>query len=446
MGHSQRRFTTGLGIVGVSVLALTGCVGDMEEQGGDEADCSVYEEYGTFEGAEVSVFGSILDLEADLLNESWADFEECTGISIAYEGTSEFEEQVNVRAQGGNAPDLAFFPQPGLLSALVEQGHVIPAAESVEANADEFWSEDWKTYGTVDGEFYAAPLMASIKGYVWYSPSFFTENGYEAPTTLDEMDELTAQIAADGTTPWCVGFGSGSATGWPGTDWLEDYVLRLHGPEVYDQWVNHEIPFNDPQIVEAMDRVGDIIKNPDYVNGGFGDISTITSTDFGDAGLPILDGECALHHQASFYAGFWPEGTTIAEDGDVYAFLTPQESADGELAVTGGGEFVGAFRESEEITAVQTFLATDTWANNRVSLGGVVSANNGVDPANAEESGQLLVDAIALLQNPDTTFRFDGSDLMPGAVGANSFWSALVDWVSGDDTETVLKRVEDNWN
>lgn len=445
MKNAKRRLVTTLSMAGVSALALTGCVGDMDPQANEDVDCAPYEQYGTFEGQEVSIYATILDVEADRLNESWADFEACTGIDVAYEGSSEFETQINVRAQGGNAPDLAFFPQPGLMASMVEQGHLLPAPEEVEANVDEYWSEDWKGYGTVDGEFYAAPLMANIKGYVWYQPSFFEDNGYEIPATLDELDELTAQIASDGNKPWCVGFGSGEATGWPGTDWVEDYVLRLHGPEVYDQWINHEIPFDDPRIVEALDRVGDLIKNEDYVNGGWGDVSTITGTDFGDAGMPVLDGECAMHHQASFYAGFWPEGTEIAEDGDVYAFVTPGVE-EGANAVTGGGELVGAFNESDAITAVQSFLSSSEWANIRVSLGGVISANNGVDPANAEESGQLLVDAIGTLQDPETTFRFDGSDLMPGAVGAGTFWKAMVDWISGEDSEKVLGEVESSWN
>ncbi|WP_035253690.1 ABC transporter substrate-binding protein [Agrococcus lahaulensis] len=451
MKHA-RRIAVPLGIAGVAALALTGCVGDAEP-GASEAPgstgaaaegCEAYADYGTFDGAEVNVYGTILDEEANRLNESWAEFEECTGIDVVYEGSAEFEAQINVRVQGGNPPDLAIFPQPGLLASIAGTGSLLPAPESVAANAEEFWTEDWRNYGTVDGTFYAAPLMASVKGYVWYQPALWEENGWEVPTTLDELDELTATIAESGTTPWCVGFGSGEATGWPGTDWIEDYVLRLHGPDVYDQWIAHEIPFDDPQIAEAMDRVGDLIKNPEYVNGGIGDVSTIATTDFGEAGLPVLDGECAMHHQASFYEGFWSDdnSVTVAEDGDVWAFVLPGTEADA-AAVTGGGEFVGAFSDDEEVVAVQTFLSSDTWANSRVSLGGVISANSGLDPANA--SSPLLQSAVETLQDPETTFRFDGSDLMPGAVGAGTFWSGLVDWVSGADTATVLSQIEQSW-
>ncbi|WP_186808198.1 ABC transporter substrate-binding protein [Agrococcus baldri] len=441
-----------LGIVGVAALALTGCVGDAPadpsaEPGGTEgpaAGCEAYADYGTFEGAEVDVYGTILDAEADRLNESWAEFEDCTGIDVVYEGSSEFEAQINVRVQGGNPPDLAIFPQPGLLASVVGTGSVLEAPEAVQANAQEFWTEDWQNYGTVDGTFYAAPLMASVKGFVWYSPSVWEENGWEVPTTLDELDELTATVAESDVTPWCVGFGSGEATGWPGTDWIEDYVLRLHGPEVYDQWITHEIPFNDPMIVEAMDRVGELIKNPDYVNGGIGDVSTIANTDFGEAGLPVMDGECAMHHQASFYEGFWSDDNSVevAEDGDVWAFILPGTEADAS-AVTGGGEFVGAFSDAEEVVAVQTYLSSAEWANSRVSLGGVISANSGLDPANA--SSPLLQSAVETLQDPETTFRFDGSDLMPGAVGSGTFWSGLIDWITGEETQSVLDQVESSW-
>ena len=161
-----------LGIAGVAALALTGCVGDAPtdpsaEPGGSEAPvaegCEAYADYGTFDGAEVDLYGTILDVEAERLNESWAEFEDCTGIDVVYEGSGEFEAQINVRVQGGNPPDLAIFPQPGLLASVAGTGAILPAPESVAANAQEFWSEDWQNYGTVDGEFLAAPLMASIK-------------------------------------------------------------------------------------------------------------------------------------------------------------------------------------------------------------------------------------------------------------------------------------------
>ena len=181
-------------------------------------------------------------------------------------------------------------PQPGSLASLVENypDAVKPAPPSVEANVDKWFGPDWKKYGSVDGTLYAAPLGANVKSFVWYSPKEFADKGWTVPTTWDEMMTLTKTIAATGIKPWCAGFESGGATGWPGTDWLEDVLLRTAGPEVYDQWVDHEIPFNDPQIVDALDHGRRHPEEPGYVNGGFGDPSTIATTAFGEAGNPIL--------------------------------------------------------------------------------------------------------------------------------------------------------------
>ena len=441
----SRKAVLPVAALGAMALTLSACGGgtESEESPAPAADCAAYEAYGTFDGAEVSVYSTITDAEQDLLENSWVDFEECTGIDVVYEGSNEFETQIGVRAQAGNPPDVAIFPQPGLLAAQAQAGYLKPAPQEVSDLVDENWSEDWKTYGTVDGTFYAAPMLASVKGYVWYVPATFQEKGWEVPQTWDEMMELTQTIADEGTMkPWCAGFESGEATGWPGTDWIEDALLRQAGPDVYDQWVNHEIPFNDPQVAEAFDAVGDILKNEDYVNGGIGDVRSIISTSVDDGGIPVIDGTCAMHHQATFQAANWPEGTNVAEDGDVWAFITPGKEA-GASAITGGGEFVAAYTESEEVSAYLQFMASAEFANNRVEQGAAISANKGLDPALA--ASDLDRQSIELLQSEDTTFRFDGSDLMPGAVGANSFWSGIVEWINGKSTQEVVDSIEASW-
>ncbi|WP_291379343.1 ABC transporter substrate-binding protein [Demequina sp.] len=447
-----------LATVAVSGLLLAGCTSSDDPDPTDTtttsddsnvaAGCEDYATYGTFDGEAVELYGTISGVEAEQLSESVAKFAECTGIDVTYNGSDEFETEINIRVDGGNPPDLAIIPQPGLLQRVVGTGAVVAAPESVEANVDEFWSADWKNYGTVGTTFYAAPLMASVKGWVWYSPSEFADKGYEVPTTWDGMMDLTADMAANGGeganyAPWCIGFESGTATGWAGTDWIEDIVLRQQGPEAYDQWVAGDLDFTSPEITEAFEAFGAIALNPDYVNGGLGDSASIVDTSFQEAGLQILENSCSLHHQASFYEAQWPEGTNVDPEGDVWAFLTPKiNESDGD-AVTGGGEFVAAFNDKPETVALQTFLASDTWANERVSLGGVISANKGLDPANASSPvGQA---SIEILQGEDTVFRFDASDLMPAEVGASAFWTSMNDYVTGTPLDTVLSDIENAW-
>ncbi len=440
---TKRRLLATVSAAGIAGLALAGCTAATDSGTGD-TDCSAYEQYGTFDGESVELYTTIQGVELDQLVESIVDFETCTGITVDTVGTQEAETQINVRAAAGDAPELMIIPQPGLLQRLVGDGYVLPAASTVEDNVDEFWSESWKGYGTVDGTFYAAPLMASVKGWVWYSPAEFEANGYEVPTTWDELMALTEDMSANNTAtykPWCVGFGSGDATGWPGTDWIEDLVLRTAGADAYNEWVAGDLKFDSPEIREAFDLVGAIILNPDYVNGGFGGVESIVSTTFNDGGLPILDGNCSLHHQASFYEAQWPEGTTVAPDGDIWAFITPKTDPTAGDSVTGGGEFVAKFVEGEAVDALQTYLASDTWANNRVALGGVISANKGLD---ASLAGSALGRAsIEILQGEDTVFAFDASDLMPAAVGTSSFWTGMVDWVVGTkSTDEVLTFID----
>ncbi|GAA4427973.1 ABC transporter substrate-binding protein [Georgenia halophila] len=455
---TNRRRTAGLAGAAALAMTLAACGGADDlgggggggngggGGGGGDVDCSDFEEYGTFDGEEVTLFTSIREVEADQLQDTFADFSECTGITVTHNGSGEFEQQVVVQAESGNAPDLAAFPQPGLLQRMANDGHLVEAPEEVVANVDEGWTDDWKAYGTVDGTFYAAPLMSNVKSFVWYSPSMFEDNGYEIPETWDDLMALTDQIAqehgSETTKPWCAGIESGGATGWPATDWIEDMVLRTGGGEVYDQWVNHEIPFNDPQIVEAVEMAGAILKNDEYVNGGIGDSRSIATTSFNDAGLPILDGECFMHRQASFYEAQWPEGTEVGPEGDVSAFYLPSTNPD-ERPVLVAGEFVGAFNDNEATQAVQAFLSSAKWANTRVEIGGVISSNLGVDPELA--SSDVLRQSIEILQDPNSVARFDGSDMMPSEIGAGAFWTAMVEWINGADTQTVLDEVEAAW-
>jgi alpha-glucoside transport system substrate-binding protein len=445
---TRSRSAAVIGVVGASLL-LAACGGSDSggsSGGSSAADCAAYTPYGKHDGKTVTIQTSIVAPEDTPQIDSYKKFEECTGIKINYQGDKSFEAQILVRAKAGNPPDLAIVPQPGLLKQLVATGKAVEAPPEVAANVDKFWGEDWKGLATIDGKFYAAPLGANVKSFVWYSPKMFKDGGYTIPTTLAELKALSDKIAGKGDVkPWCAGIGSDAATGWPVTDWMEDMMLRLNGPDVYDQWVNHEIPFNGPESTAALDAVGQYLKNPDYVNGGFGDVKSIASTAFQDGGQPILSGQCYMHRQASFYAANWPEGTDVSENGDVFAFYFPAEDASSK-PVLGGGEFILAFNAKPEVKAFQTFLSSDTWANEKVAnspAGGWVSANKGMDASKLKSPIDKL--SAEILQDPNAVFRFDGSDQMPGAVGSNSFWKGATNWITGQSTKATVDAIEKSW-
>ncbi|WP_421735883.1 ABC transporter substrate-binding protein [Cellulomonas sp.] len=454
-GTRRRRSYVAAAAAGASLaLVLTACSSDDDGGGGggeasSSADCAAFEQYGDLSGKSISVYTSIVDPESVQQTDSYKPFEECTGATIEYEGSREFEAQLPVRLQAGNPPDIAYIPQPGFLASIVADypDTVVAAPQAVIDNANEYYTEGWVNYGTVDGTLYATPLGANVKSFVWYSPAAFEENGYEIPTTWDDLLALTDKIAADfpDAKPWCAGIESGDATGWPATDWLEDVLLRTAGPEVYDQWVTHEIPFNDPQVLTALEAVGGILKNPDYVNGGLGDVQSIATAPWNEAANGIPDQTCFLHRAANFYQANWDEGLTVAEDGDVYAFYLPGESAD-DKPLLGGGEFVTAFADRPEVQAFQAYLSSPEWANAKAKATGQgwLSANSGLDPALLQSPIDKL--SFDLLTDDSYTFRFDGSDQMPGAVGADAFWKQMTAWIAEDQSDAeTLDNIEAAW-
>ncbi|WP_295836648.1 extracellular solute-binding protein [uncultured Microbacterium sp.] len=441
MGMSQRtRLLAPVGLLAVGAIALAGCAeGDSGGTSGSGGETTV------------RISGGITGSEADLLNQSFDQFTKDTGIKVVYTGDKSFEGNIVTKVTGGDAPDIAIVPQPGLLKTLIGTGDVKKASDTVSSNVDQYWGEDWKSYGSEDGTFYAAPMLANLKGYVWYSPAKFKEWGVEVPKTLDQLMTLTATIQQKtGAAPWCAGFASGDASGWPGTDWIEDMVLRQSGPDVYDQWVANEVKFTDAPIKEAFEATGKILLNPSYVNAGFGDVKSINSVAFADVAAKVADGSCPMTHQASFLSSNFLTvknasggDVKVAPDGDVYAFLLPGVT-EGKLAVEGGGEFVTTFSDDANVQKVAEFMSTPDFANARVKLGGVISANKGADPSLA--SSEFLQEAMKVVQDPSTTLRFDASDLMPATVGSGSFWKGMVSWIDGTPTDQVLSDIQAGYN
>jgi alpha-glucoside transport system substrate-binding protein len=437
----------------LAALVLAACSntsgGGGSSGGGNQTltgNCAKYQAYAGHSGTTVTMFASIISPESDSLEKSWSEFSQCTGIKISYEGSNDFESQLQVRVSGGNAPNLAIIPQPGLLQQMVKTGKVVKPPAGVVANEDKYWTPVWKSYGTVNGTFYAAPMSANMKSMVWYSPKMFKQAGYQVPTTWADLMSLSDKIAKSGKgKPWCGGISSGTATGWPATDWVEQVVLGQFGGDVYDKWVSHEVKFSSPEITQAMQTVASWMQNPAWVNGGFGNVKSIATTTFQNAGQPILKGNCWMLQQASFYEAQWPKGTKVGPDGDVMAFYLPTNNPSVGTRVVGGGEFVTAFSDAPEVQAVQTYLSTPEWHSSRVKVArGWVSANQGVDKSLYTDPVDQL--SAKYLTDPKAVFRFDASDLMPAAVGSGQEWKSFTAWFAqGQSIAQVAKDIDAAW-
>lgn len=399
-------------------------------------------------GETITVSGTWLSPESEVIESIFDIFEAQTGATVKYVGSDSFEQQIIIDAEAGSAPNIAIFPQPGLAADLASRGFLTPLKEGTADWVRENYAagQSWVDLGTYKDkmgadQLYGMFFRVDVKSLVWYSPENFEDAGYEIPTTMEEIKALSDQIVADGGTPWCIGLGSGAATGWPATDWVEDLLLRTQTPDVYDAWVKNEISFDDPRIVAAIEEFGAFARNDEYVAGGAG---AVASTDFRDSpkGMFASPPQCYMHRQASFIPAFFPEGTVVGEDADFFYFPSYAEKELGN-PVLGGGTLFAITNPSEGAQALVEFLrdpaAHEVW----MAAGGFLTPHKGVDSSKfATDSARAMNDILL----GATTFRFDGSDLMPGGVGAGSFWTGMVDYAGGKDATEVATEIQSSWD
>ncbi|GIO62564.1 MULTISPECIES: ABC transporter substrate-binding protein [Paenibacillus] len=401
---------------------------------------------GKYKGTKVTMFGPFVDADQKKFESSIKDFEDKTGIDIQYEGSKEFEATINVRVDGGNAPDIADFPQPGLLASIAKTGKVVDLTKVLDQEKlKKNYNQSWLDMGTMDGK--DGKIMAGIwnrsnvKSLVWYPKKQFEEAGYKVPETWDEMMALTEQIAKDGDPAWTIGIESGAATGWPGTDWIENIMLRTTTPENYDKWVKGELPFTSPEVKNAFELMSKIWMNKDYVYGG---TKSIVTTAFGDAPKPMFENppKAWFNLTGNFITSFFPETAKVDQDYDWF-YLPPIDSKYGKPVLV-AGDIYAMFNDRPEVRAVMEFFTTGESIKSWVQSGGVIAPMNdaSLDWYTSESDRRM-----AKLVQDATTLRFDGSDLMPGKVGAGTFWKGMTDYVSGTATlDEALKQIQAGWN
>jgi alpha-glucoside transport system substrate-binding protein len=400
---------------------------------------------GEYKGKTITVDGTQTDPDDQKMKCGWKAFEDATGITVNYIGNKEFEARISIAVDAGQAPDIADFPQPGALANYAKAGKIIDINSFIPADyLKATYPQQWLDMATMDAT--SGTISAGVwnrgfmKSLVWYPKKAFDASGYKVPETWDEMLKLSDQIVADGGTPWCVGIESQAATGWPATDWVEDIMLRTTSLENYDKWVAGELKFDSPEVKNAFETIGNIWFKEGYVYGGR---DAIVSTYFGDspAGLFTDPPNCFLHRQASFITSFFPPEAKYNVD---YAFfyLPPIDPKYGRPAL-GAADIYAMFNDRPEVRALMEYFTLPMSVSGFMNTGGALALQNGAKP---EMYANPVDGDVGALLATATSFRFDGSDLMPGEVGSGSFWKGATDWASGTaDLDTVLKEIDASW-
>ena len=377
--------------------------------------------------------------------QSLQQFQQTSGIKIKFtEASQSFDTLIRTRVRAGNNPDIALFPQPGILKDFIKQGKMTDLSTQLDVNklqAD--LVPGVLEAGKSGDKFYGVPVSMNVKSLVFYPKAQFQAKGYQIPKTQQELLDLTNKIKSDGTPPWCMGMESGPATGWVATDWIEANLLEQAGPQTYDKWVSHEIPFDAPEVKKAAQSFENLVLAPGNVFGGR---QQTVSTAFATSANPMFNTppRCMLHRQGNFItqAGFFPAKIIPDIDNQVGVFQYPGEKAE-DRPMLGGGDLAAVFNGKDDDTKqVMQFLTGPDykgWSEDA----GFLSPRKDYPMSNYKHK---ITQQIAQLGQNATVFRFDGSDQMPGAVGSGSFWKGMVAWVSGQkDLDTTLKAIEQSW-
>jgi len=388
----------------------------------------------------VSVLGVWTGNEAEAFNKMVAPFEAETGIKVEFTGTRDLPAVLTTQVEAGNPPDVSAIPNPGQMIEFAKENKLVDLSTFMDMDVlRSDYSSTWIDLGTYQGKFCGVFISADLKSLVWYNPKAFAAAGYKVPTTWDEMIALSDKIVADGKTPWAIGLESGAASGWAGTDWIEDIMLRTVKPEVYDLWVKHGISWLDDSVQRAFDLFGQIALNKKYVYGGTNAELTINFGDSPDA-LFTTPPNAYLHRQATFIKSFildhFPR-LVPGEDFDFFPFppIDPQYGT----PALGAADMFAMFKDTPEARAFMEYIVSPAAQEIWIGELGKLSANKRVNPAVYPDD--LTRKAAKILVNA-STFRFDGSDLMPSAVGSGSFWTGILDYISGVPLKKVLMTIE----
>jgi alpha-glucoside transport system substrate-binding protein len=366
------------------------------------------------------------------------------GITIKWQSVKDINTLIMTKIAANDTPDIAFIPQPGVVKDIVSRGKAYPLDGVVDkANLDSL-IPGVTDAGSVDGKLYGLLVSANVKGLVFYPKKAWDKAGYKAPASIDELNSLTEQIKSDGTTPWCVGIESGSATGWPATDWIETLVMKYGGVQGYNDWVSHKTPFDSDLVKQAAEEFQKLVLTDGNTYGGN---KAIASTAFGTAGNPMFDNPpgCMLFNQGSFITGqgFFPDNIIKDIDANVGVFGFPPAQAGGDNPVEGGGDMAVMMNETDNVKKVMNYLSATDIGNEAAPNSSFISPHTDFDVSLYPNE---ITRNAADVAYKSTGFLFDGSDQMPGAVGAGTFWTEMTSWIDGSsDLDTALKNIDSSW-
>jgi alpha-glucoside transport system substrate-binding protein len=299
------------------------------------------------------------------------------------------------------------------------------------------YAQTWLDQGTFGGKLIQVFAWSAVKGLIWYDPKVY--KGPNPPKTWDELQAWAKTQADAGTTPWCIGLESGAASGWPATDWIEDFVVRQSGPDVYNKWWQGTQAWTSPEIKQAWQAFGAVATDPKMVNGGAASELTLNFGNGGDQLFKTPPG-CYLHHQATFISSFFESNTPGVKAGvDYNYFGFPDINPQFTNSVEAVGDSFAMYKDTPQGRAFIKYITSPEAQAIWVARGGKLGVNKRVPlaaypDALSKTAGQILANVKNVV--------VDASDNMPGAMNT-AFWKATLDYVQNPgNLDSILSNLD----
>jgi ABC-type glycerol-3-phosphate transport system substrate-binding protein len=302
------------------------------------------------------------------------------------------------------------------------------------------YSPFWLNLGTINGKLYAIYMKSDVKSLVWYSPKKFQQGHYQIPKTWSQLIALSQKMVKDGKHPWAFGIGQGA--GWTLTDLLENVYLQSAGPQMYDKWVAHTIPWTDPSIKHAFQLMNQIVANNSMIAGG----RTRALGQFWDAGAKqmVTDPQAEFFQEATFVgAGLRTDLPKDTEGIDYSAFPFPLIKNWSATPVVAGPNGMVMFHNTPGARALLTCMTDPNALAQWAKLGGYISPNGGVAMSAYPDALTRTVAQMLVKAGNAGLLRGDASDLMPASLGSDYEFTALQKWFKNPtNVDSVLKDLE----
>lgn len=388
----------------------------------------------------IDVLTEYVTEELDSFNAINAAFTKKTGIKVTVESTRDLLAVLNTRVRGNNPPDVAGMPSLSEFQTLAKQGKLIALDSFINmSQLQQQYSQAWIQFGSLNGHLYAVFPKANTKGTIWYSPKQFTSLGLSIPKTWNDLITLSTQIANSGKYPWAMGVESSASSGWPAADWVDQIYLNLNGPDLYDKWYQHQIPWTDSSIKNAIQMFGQIVQGTHYINGA---PQSILATNFQDASYQPFDSppKAYMYYLGDFTEGFITTQFPHLQAGTDFNFFNfPTINPTYAGAVTGGADIMAALKDNDGTRQYMQFMTTVEAQSIWPKRGGATSVNKQVP---LSDYGDPVARAAAQQLTSASVFRVGADDLMPTQM-ENAYWSAMLSYIGNPSKlDSILSSLE----